>query len=450
VADVPIGHITNGVHAESWIAAEIIALYDQYLGEDWTLRQTERTTWEAIDSIPSEELWQIHKKLKARLIDHARKNLEEQRRRAKDSPERIAEAQTLLNPEALTIGFARRFATYKRANLLFHDLPRLSRILNQSGRPVQILFAGKAHPADIPGQDLIREIYRVSQVDEFKGKIVMLENYDINLARYLVQGVDVWLNNPLRPLEASGTSGEKAALNGVINFSVLDGWWEEGYDGTNGWSIESSPDSDWQTQENENAESLYTKLEQEIIPLYYRQETYPEPWTAVMKRSIKTLSPEYNTHRMVQNYTDQFYAPTMSRYRKFQADGNHAAHTLAEFKLFILKNWGEVGSAIARDDLTLPASTGFKEVKVDIHLGQIAMKDVAAEIVYYADNKEGIWEPVHVPLIPEKDIDGGFSRFHTQIPSHLTHLKHYSVRVRPYHPLFNHHSEMSHNYTSVL
>ncbi|MCL6458553.1 MAG: alpha-glucan family phosphorylase [Gorillibacterium sp.] len=449
-ADVPIGHITNGVHAESWIAPEIIALYDRYLGEDWTARQVEATTWEALESIPSEELWQIHKKLKAKLINQARKNLEEQRRRAGDSPERIAEVHTLLNPEALTIGFARRFATYKRANLLFHDLPRLSRLLNHPGRPVQILFAGKAHPADIPGQDLIREIYRVSQVEEFKGKIVMLENYDIKLARYLVQGVDVWLNNPLRPLEASGTSGEKAALNGVLNFSVLDGWWEEGYDGTNGWSIESSPDSDWQTQENENAESLYTKLEQEIVSLYYRQDTYPEPWTAIMKRSIKTLSPVYNTHRMVQNYTDQYYSPTINRFRSFQADGNRAAHSLADFKQFIQMNWSEVGSAISRDDLTLPAAAGYKQVNVDIHLGPLEADNVAAEIVYYADNIDGIWESVHVPLTPDRIIDSGFCRFHAQIPAHLIHLKHYSVRVRPFHPLFNHRSEMSQTYTSVL
>lgn len=449
VDDVPIGHITNGVHADSWIATEISKLYDHYLGADWSLKQAEPALWDKVDAIPSNELWQIHKQLKAKLIQFARQNLAEQRRRAGDSPERVAEAFTLLNPDALTIGFARRFATYKRANLLFHDLPRLSRILNHPTRPVQILFAGKAHPADIPGQDLIREIYRVSQLDEFKGRIVMLENYDINLARHLVQGVDVWLNNPLRPLEASGTSGEKAALNGVLNFSVLDGWWEEGYDGTNGWSIDSTADADWQTQENENAESLYARLEKDIAPLYYRQTSFPEPWTSVMKRSIRTLSPVYNTHRMVQNYTDMFYAPTMGRYRRFQANDNREAQSLADFKQFIGRNWHAVGGAIARDDLTLPAAPGNKIVNIDIHLGEIPITAVAAEIVYYADNKLGVWESVRVPLTRDKSLEAGFARFSVEIPAHLVHLKHYSIRVRPYHELFDQPFEMSQSYSSV-
>ncbi|WJH37388.1 alpha-glucan family phosphorylase [Paenibacillus sp. CC-CFT747] len=340
VDDVPIGHVTNGVHMQTWLAPELQQLFDRFLPGGWVERQAESAVWESLRLLPDESLLKVHSSLKAKLIDLARRSLQEQRRRNGESEERIREAGTYLNPDALTIGFARRFATYKRANLLFKDLERLNRIVNHPERPVQFIFAGKAHPADHPGQDLIREIYRVSQMDAFKGRIVILENYDMSLARYLVQGVDIWLNNPLRPLEASGTSGEKAAMNGAVNFSVLDGWWEEGYNGTNGWAIEADPHADWHTQEQQNAESLYTNLEREIAPLYYeRQEGSPQ-WAERMKNSIGTLAPVYNTHRMVQDYTEHFYSRTIERFRLMSMDGGEQAARLAGYKKFIREHWG--------------------------------------------------------------------------------------------------------------
>lgn len=451
VDEVPIGHVTNGVHMESWTAPEIASLYDRYLPPEWKKEQANAAHWLAVASIPDEELWNAHSERKRQLIETARANLREQRRRGGESPERIAETSGLLDPDALTIGFARRFATYKRANLLFKDLPRLSRIVNHPDRPVQFLFAGKAHPADIPGQDLIREIYRVSQLSEFRGKIALLENYDIGLARELVQGVDIWLNNPLRPLEASGTSGEKAAMNGVINFSVLDGWWEEGYDGTNGWAIESDPHSDWQAQEQQNAESLYSRLENEIVPLYYgnKDAACPHDWVTRMKRSIATLAPEFNTNRMVQDYTREFYVPAMVRFAGFTANSNASATELAGFKKFVTGEWPNVSVPLVEDMPEEPAAPGQKKVAVDIRLGALPPSAVAAEIVYYADNSEGIWEPVHTPLTLWEEPGDGLARFQGEIPSHLHHLQHYSVRVRPDHPLFAHRFELPLGFSTV-
>ncbi|WP_261807659.1 alpha-glucan family phosphorylase [Paenibacillus sp. N3.4] len=293
--EVPISSITNGVHLDTWTAPQWKELLERFLPGTWKVEQANKHQWQQIEVIPDESIWKVHQHLKDALIRYARHNLMEQRRRNSESEERIEEVRQYLNPKALTIGFARRFATYKRANLIFNDLYRLKKIVNDPERPVQFIFAGKAHPADYPGQELIREIYRVSQMKEFLGKIVILENYDITMARFLVQGVDVWLNNPRRPLEASGTSGQKAAMNGVLNFSVLDGWWEEGYNGTNGWAIGSTGNADWATQEKENTESIYQTLQKEIIPLFYNQGDLPHQWISRMKRSFNHLVP-FLTH----------------------------------------------------------------------------------------------------------------------------------------------------------
>ncbi|WP_040952890.1 alpha-glucan family phosphorylase [Gorillibacterium massiliense] len=450
VDDVPIGHVTNGIHLESWTAPELLEQFNQVFPSDWQERQASPEVWDSLDRLTNSSLWETHHKLKEKLVQFARQNQREQRRRNGESAERIRETDTYLNADVLTIGFARRFATYKRANLLFKDLDRLNRIVNHPSRPVQFIFAGKAHPADIPGQDLIREIYRVSQLNKFRGKIILLENYDINLARYLVQGVDVWLNNPLRPLEASGTSGQKAAMNGVLNFSVLDGWWEEGYNGSNGWAIESDPNANWQEQEQQNAESLYGNLEDKIAPLYYSPGAFPEAWTEAMKRSIRTLAPEYNTHRMVQNYADTFYVPSMDRFQLFQKNRNAAAAALAGFKMMIRHQWNHVRVVNVTDELRDWALPDMKEVKVDVTFGDtIRPLDVAVEIVYYADNPQGVWEPIHVPLSEEKTIGAGLVRYHGQIPSHLVHIQHYSVRIRPTHPLFAHRFEVPQFFTTV-
>ncbi|WP_426451614.1 alpha-glucan family phosphorylase [Paenibacillus sp. S-38] len=432
VGEVPIGHITNGIHLPTWLAPELKELYGRFLPGTWTTNQANADLWERIHLIPDESLWSVHQRLKEKLILHARSNLREHRRRNSMTADRIEEVREYLNPDALTIGFARRFATYKRANLIFGDLDRLDRLVNDPQRPVQFLFAGKAHPADHPGQELIREIYRVSQMDRFRGRVVLLENYDMNLARYLVQGVDVWLNNPRRPYEASGTSGEKAAMNGVINFSVLDGWWEEGYDGTNGWSIEANNEADFETQERENTESIYRVLEEEIVPLYYRESGVRSSWVKRMKRSIVTLGPVYNTDRMVMDYTNVTYVPSLQRTGHFLANGNEEATKVADYKRFIRENWHHVRIVEVNDG---GVRTGEKEVTATVKFGPVWYKDTAVEIRYY-EERPGGWEPVLVTMEPARELEERTVLYRASIPGHLKHGAHFSVRVHPVSPNF--------------
>ncbi|MCD1259860.1 alpha-glucan family phosphorylase [Paenibacillus athensensis] len=458
--EVPIGAITNGVHLDSWTAPEWKALLDRFLPGSWKDDQANPQVWQSVELIPDESIWSVHTKLKEKMIAAARRNLQEQRRRNGDSAERIEEVRGYLSPKALTIGFARRFATYKRANLIFSDLRRLRKLLDDPQRPVQFIFAGKAHPADHPGQELIREIHRISQLKEFAGKVVLLENYDIDLARYLVHGVDVWLNNPRRPLEASGTSGQKAAMNGVLNFSVLDGWWEEGYDGTNGWAIGSTEDADWAAQERENTESIYRLLEEEIIPLYYNQGELPHQWINRMKRSIRTLSPAYNTHRMVQDYTVQTYLPTADRATRFAMNGYETAIKVADYKKFIRDNWHQV-AIVSVDDGTAasvtaaaaaaassgttsseaPPQPALKRVTADIAFGPIWPPDTLVEIVHYEEHS-GAWEQVIVPMQASGDLVDQLQTFTAELPAHLAHGAHFSVRVRPVSPDFAHSFEL--------
>ncbi|GAA4831787.1 alpha-glucan family phosphorylase [Paenibacillus vulneris] len=442
--EVPIGHITNGVHLSTWLAPELKELYSRFMPGTWLRNQTNTDLWRSLDLIPSESLWEVHMHLKEKLIRLARANLREQRRRNDLPADKVEEVRGLLNPQVLTIGFARRFATYKRANLIFNDLDRLDRLINDPDRPVQLLFAGKAHPADHPGQEMIKEIYRVSQMDRFRGKIVLLENYDMNLARYLVQGVDVWLNNPRRPYEASGTSGQKAALNGVINFSVLDGWWEEGYDGSNGWSIEANNDADWQTQERENTESIYRKLEQEIVPLYYNQGKLPHQWVARMKRSIQTLAPVYNTDRMVMDYTNHTYIPSLKRTLAFLAEDYDMATKVADFKQFIFANWHYVRILEVNDNVNKTAEAKspltdsrqqLKEVTATVRFGPVWYKDTRVELVYYEERPDG-WHQVVVAMEPTKELEERTVQYRAVIPSHLRHRAHFSVRVHPVSPNF--------------
>ena len=266
-----------------------------------------------MEDVPDEELWTVRKHLKRKLVAYMRERLREQWMYTGIHPVQVIAAGALLDPYMLTIGFARRFATYKRANLILRDIDRLLRIINRPNMPVQIIFAGKAHPADEPGKLLIQQVYRAVKKAENGGRLVFLEDYDMNLARYLVQGVDVWLNTPRRPNEASGTSGQKAALNGVLNFSVLDGWWREGYNGNNGWAIGTDEDySDPQQQDDADATSLYDILENQIVPLYYRERSadgLPGDWITMMKESLKTLTPRFSVQRMVKDYTDRMYFP---------------------------------------------------------------------------------------------------------------------------------------------
>ena len=315
--EAPIDSITNGVHVETWVGLELRDLLTKTLGPQWQEKAHQGEVWaKNLEAIPDDEFWAAHQAQKKRLIRKSREIVRRMLARHGASPRELASVNNLLDPRALTIGFARRFATYKRAGLLFHDLGRLRRLISDPERPLQIIFAGKAHPADLAGQDLITQIFRLSGSDPFRGKIVFLEDYDLLIGRLMVQGVDVWLNNPRRPLEASGTSGQKAAANGALNLSVLDGWWVEGYSEQVGWAI-GRPETmdDQQAQDAEDAASLYDLLEQQVIPTFYDRDEFrlPQRWIAMMKASIHRLLPVFSGSRMVRDYATRAYVPLATR-----------------------------------------------------------------------------------------------------------------------------------------
>jgi len=313
--EVPITHVTNGVHTGSWLARRLRHLYDRYFDSDWISTVDDPQTWESVENIPDVELWIVRRHLKRKLVAYIRERARDQWLKDGVHPVQVIAAGVLLDPYALTLGFARRFATYKRANLVLRDIGRLLDIINRPNMPVQIIFAGKSHPADEPGKMLIQEVYRMIKKADNGGRLVFLEDYDMNLARYLIQGVDVWLNTPRRPYEASGTSGMKAALNGVLNFSVLDGWWREGYNQKNGWAIgEDKEYTNANGQDEADANSLYDILENQIIPLYYQERSsdgLPAEWIGVMKESIRTLSPRFSIQRMLKEYIERLYVPAL-------------------------------------------------------------------------------------------------------------------------------------------
>ncbi len=310
--DVPIGHITNGIHTQTWLSRRMKRLFDGYLGAGWLNRLDDPETWEMLDEIPDDDLWTVRKHLKRKLASFMRDRARVKWITHLQHPVQIVAGGVLIDPNVLTIGFARRFATYKRATLMLRDVPRLMRLINNPAMPVQILFAGKSHPADEPGKRLIQELYRTVKNADSAGRLVFIEDYDMNVARYLVQGVDVWMNTPRRPYEASGTSGMKAGLNGALNFSVLDGWWRECWNGKNGWAIgEDKSFDDIEKQDLADCESLYSALENEIVPLYYSTDDdgLPHEWLKWMRESVRTVAPAFSTRRMVKQYVREAYAP---------------------------------------------------------------------------------------------------------------------------------------------
>ena len=311
--EVPIGHITNGVHVSSWLAPQMRSLYDRHLPLEWYLQSGQPEVWSGFDDVTPGELWETHQSLKNRMINFARGRMLRRAERIGSPQAEIEEIQTCLDPEALTIGFARRFAPYKRADLVLRDIEFLGQIVADSKRPVQFIFAGKSHPADDNGKAILQKIFRLTQEPGFKGRIVLLEDYDINLARHLVQGVDVWLNNPRRPLEASGTSGQKVVLNGGLNCSILDGWWAEAFDGQNGFAIGGGRSHvNQEVQDDRDAQALTQVLMEQVIPLFYDRDEddgLPNAWIARMKRSVRTLGWRFNADRMVMDYVQKAYIP---------------------------------------------------------------------------------------------------------------------------------------------
>lgn len=399
----PITYVTNGIHTCSWLSPRLKELYNKYLIPYWQDNIHLDKTWEKVKDIPDQELWEAHMQRKEKLLNLVKDSTVNRLRRSGYSYEKINDIVSKINPNALTIGFARRFATYKRATLIFRDLERITQILNNQERPVQIIFAGKAHPADKEGQDLIKYIHEVSMMPQFKGKIFLLENYNIAMSRYLVSGVDVWLNNPRRPMEASGTSGQKASVNGVINFSVLDGWWAEGYNQYNGWTIGTNAEFDsYEAQDNADSESLYHTLESKIVPMYYNKDKdgMSSKWIETMKNSIISTGGKYSTARMLVDYTNNLYIPLCNLTKTYYEDiDNVAAFNM--WKKDIASNWKDIKITQVNnlDNITIDAGNNI-EVRCEVELPNIKQENIDVEVYYGKILDNGIVE--NVSIIPMK------------------------------------------------
>jgi len=382
--EVPIRHITNGVHTPSWTSKDMFELLERYIGPKWRDNTSDKEIWERISSIPDSELWRTHERRRERLVAFARRQLRQQLTRRGATKLEIAQADEVLDPEALTIGFARRFATYKRGTLLLQDTDRLRKLLNNPQRPVQFIFAGKAHPRDTEGKDLIRQIIHLARDEDLRRKIVFLEDYNMNVARYLVQGVDIWLNTPRRPMEASGTSGMKVACNGGLNLSILDGWWVEAYNTHNGWAIGSGElYDDWQYQDQVEGQAAYNVLEKEVVPTFYDRgaDGLPRKWTERMKQSMASICPVFTTYRMVREYAEAFYMPAGRRMSDMMAGSFARAIALAKWKQAVLKAWPEIRIETVEqsgpDELTVG---GQLEVRANVRLGELAPDDVEVQL----------------------------------------------------------------------
>jgi starch phosphorylase len=439
VDEVPIESITNGVNTRSWIPAEMGQLFDRYLGPDWSSKPADQSIWEGIDSIPDEELWRTHERRRERLVAFTRRRLAYQLRRRGARDLEIQAASEALDPEALTIGFARRFATYKRAALIFRDPERLRRILTSSTRPVQLIFAGKAHPADNAGKELIKHIVHFARAEDLRRRIVFLENYDITIARYLVQGVDVWLNNPRRPLEASGTSGMKVLFNGGLNLSVLDGWWVEGYAPNRGWAIGNGEEyDDLQHQDDIEASAIYDLLEKEIAPLYYDRgrDGLPRGWITKMKNSMRDLCPVFNTNRMVKEYTEKYYLPAYERYRRFSESGTAAIKSYQQWIDKVRSQWAYIRIVDMASDSQGPISVGTPiSIKIHVQLGALVPDDVLVQAYLgRMDSEQQIIEAMPIPMSAVGQPLNGVWEFAATTICRQSGRFGYSARVLPFHP----------------
>jgi len=396
--EVPILSITNGIHIKNWLSDDMNSLYERYLGPNWSDETIDKSVWEKTDQIPDEEFWRTHQRCKEQLVVFARKRLKAQMQRRGTYHTELNQAEEVLDPEALTIGFARRFASYKRGNLLLKDPKRFIQLLNNPDRPVQVIFAGKAHPRDAEGKDIIRQITHFASQNNVRRRIVFLEDYDMDMARILVRGVDIWLNNPRRPMEASGTSGMKAAVNGALNMSTLDGWWCEGYTIDGGWAIgadEKYEDNDY--QDMVESQAIYNMLENEIVPLFYTRSTdnLPRAWIRRVKSSIGWIAPRFNTHRMVAEYTQKFYNPATTRWQYLTADSMARAKALSQWKSDIRNAWPDlsikdVAMEVKNGDGNIQLNPKKPQLKVGsklnvrtlVKLGKVNLNDVSVELYH--------------------------------------------------------------------
>jgi len=389
--EIPIGHVTNGIHTRSWTSSEMTALLRRYLGPDWLKKPADQSIWKRVDRIPDVELWRAHERRRERLITFARRRLVMQSQRRGANTRDVGAASEVLNPEALTIGFARRFATYKRATLLLRDPARLKKLLTNKKQPIQFIFAGKAHPRDKEGKALIKDLIHYIRDENIRDHFVFLENYDINVARYLVEGVDVWMNNPCRPMEASGTSGMKVIPNGGLNLSVLDGWWCEGYAHDTGWAIGDGEDYvDRELQDDVESKALYDVLENDLIPTFYDRQEHKPPlrWISMMKSSMRKLGPAFSTNRMVQEYTGNFYMKAHENWQKLSNQDFTLAKQLVQWKERIESGWDQVeilDAKMAEEKVVVGCAM---KVQARIRLGLLNPEDVRLEIYSGPQDKD--------------------------------------------------------------
>ncbi|MDO8465269.1 MAG: alpha-glucan family phosphorylase [Gallionella sp.] len=446
----PMTYVTNGAHAPTFLATEWIELLERQLGLEWSARMNDVDFWEGVGRIPDHLFWSVRQTLKAKMLNMVRERISTQHFRNHGSEAHLDRLLKYVNPEnpnILTIGFARRFATYKRATMLFGDLDWLREILNNPEHPVVFIFAGKAHPADIPGQDLIRHITHISKMPEFVGKILMVEGYDLALARKLVSGVDVWLNNPLYPLEASGTSGMKAGMNGTINLSVLDGWWGESYDGKNGWAIKPVSESlNEEARTREESRTLYELLQDQIVPLYYEHDKmgFSPNWVKMSKRSMSTIMPRFNAKRMVGEYLAKCYLPASKQHRLYRQDKCMNSHVIAEWKARVRHAWTDIAARrldVEQREITYGDSLRFE---VAVKLNGLQPGDVAVEMLLSLSSRREKLQNSHRYCFEDTGTttEAGENIFALEICPEQCGKLEYRIRVYPYHEMLTHRFEM--------
>ncbi|HYG74925.1 MAG TPA: alpha-glucan family phosphorylase [Planctomycetota bacterium] len=439
VHEVPITSITNGCHIRSYVSDQLNELFVRYCGHRWSYdAAAQGHLWKGTEHLPDAEVWRVHERRRSRLVTWAREKVKEQLARAGAPPKEIEAAEEILDPEVLTIGFARRFATYKRGTLLFRDPDRLAKILSDKDRRVQILYAGKAHPKDTAGKQFIQTIYKMSRDPRFKNRVIFLEDYDITVARYLVQGVDVWLNNPRRPMEASGTSGMKAAANGALNCSTLDGWWCEGYDGQNGWAIGRGEDyTDLEYQDEVESRALYDLLEKQIVPLFYQRgaDDLPREWIRRMKRAMNTACGMFSTHRMVREYFEKFYAPASEHFLRINQENQYGAKQLWDWKMSLYQRWAQIRvegvDAEKSDGLSVG---GALKIRAKVHLGPVNPESVQVQAYTGSLTDQGHLETGRAIGLQYAGHSNGMHNYEGSIPCEISGRFGYEVRVLPRNP----------------
>jgi starch phosphorylase len=448
--EIPIDYITNGVHIRSHLSREMEELFYQYLGEKWIEDLSSEEIWERVDKIPDQELWRTHERRRERLVAFARRSLISQIKARRGSMREMQQAAEALDPTVLTIGFARRFATYKRATLIFKQLDRLVKMFDDADRPIQMIIAGKAHPKDDEGKRLIQEVFQIANEERFRKRLVFIENYDMNVARYLVEGCDIWLNNPRRPLEASGTSGMKVIANGGLNFSILDGWWDEAFAPELGFKIGNGEDYDDSDEQDEiESNELLKILEHEIIPLFYDRgpDKLPRRWISMVKNSIRQLAPVFNTHRMVKQYFEKFYYPSYQRRKDLLENELARVRGLAAWRQHVIHNWDKI-RLVDTKTTNKSSEVQFGEkfiLEAQIHLGALTPDDVEVQIYHGPVDKQNEPDTFSISVMKlAKHNNGadGTHRFSGAIVAKENGLLGYTIRVLPKHDLMIHPYEL--------